>query len=61
MKNSKDESWPNEFNFENLETNRLFELSEEIGDDSYEALNRFYRKESKRSKSIPKKSRQVWQ
>ncbi len=62
MKNIKNENWQGGFNFDSSsETARFSEFSNEIIDDSYDALNRFYYKENKRFKDITKKRKQAWQ
>lgn len=61
MKNDKSGNWPSGFNFESLEQETKVEFSDEIIEASYEALNRFYQKESKRSKDTPKRKKQAWQ
>jgi poly-D-alanine transfer protein DltD len=61
LKNFESGNWPNEFSFEKMEKGSFKEFSEEITDDSYEALNRFYHREIKRSKAPLKKSKHAWQ
>ena len=60
LRDFKDSHWSDKFKFECIEKGAFVEFSEEIVDDSYDALNKFYRKEIKKER-IPKKRNQAWQ
>lgn len=62
LRNLAKGNWPSDFNFETQEITKLkVDFSEEIMEDSYEAINRFYQKENKRSKATTKMRKQAWQ
>lgn len=52
--------WSNEFGFESYEKGEIKKTYNEIPKDSYEALTRFYQKESRRSKTS-KQKKHCWQ
>ena len=54
------ESWLDEFNFENSNKNSKLESIEEIPNDFCEALKKFHQKEHKRTKTF-KKKKLAWQ
>jgi hypothetical protein len=56
-------NWANEFNFDNEENDykdgqRSFHS--EIINESYDALNKFYQKESRKNKVMFKKGKPIW-
>ncbi|HSA07244.1 MAG TPA: hypothetical protein P5556_08685 [Candidatus Gastranaerophilales bacterium] len=61
MKNIGGSNWSREFNIDELESVNQKKNSENLLDDAYDALNKFYQKETKKSKLTAKRRKQAWQ
>jgi len=61
LKNIGGSNWSREFNIDELESVNQKKNSENLLDDAYDALNKFYQKETKKSKLTAKRRKQAWQ